>query len=265
MEFINWLTELTNLSATTLALLILCAFIAGFIDAIAGGGGLLTVPALLTAGLPPHIVLGTNKLAASFGSMTASYTFYRKKLFSPTFWRISFIATACGATIGTILVHFLDASVLNKILPIFIGFSAIYALFNKAKPTDNIHLPVDDPKLTIKQSVQGSILGFYDGFAGPGTGAFWTVSNLILYKMDILLSSGVARAMNFTSNIFSLFAFIYLGYVNFALGLLMGGFLMVGAFTGAHSAIKYGNKFIRPIFTLVVSIMAVKLAIDAWF
>src|SRR3990167_10645680 len=92
-----------------LAILALVAFVAGFIDAIAGGGGLLTIPALLTAGLPPHLVLGTNKLCATFGSATASYTFYRRKLFEPRRWRNALLATAIGALLGALLAHWLPA------------------------------------------------------------------------------------------------------------------------------------------------------------
>jgi uncharacterized membrane protein YfcA len=264
---LDWITEFAefiNLSPSILGVLILTAFAAGYIDAIAGGGGLLTVPVLLSSGLPPHVVLGTNKLASTFGTCMASYTFYKRQLFSPTFWKLSVISTAVGAIIGTIMVSFIDAKNLNKILPIFIGFSALYALFNRMKAEDSNQLPEINSTLKNKQISQGMLLGFYDGFAGPGTGAFWTVSNLFLYRLNILLASGVARSMNFISNIFSLIAFIYLGYVNFAVGLLMGVFLMLGSYTGAHSAIKYGNKFIRPVFTVVVSCMAIKLAFDAW-
>ncbi len=101
--------------------LTLCSvgFLAGLIDAIAGGGGMLTVPTLLTSGLPPHMALGTNKLAASFGSFTASITFYRKKLFDPLFWRRSLIFTAIGAIFGALAVSFLSMDFLNKALPIF--------------------------------------------------------------------------------------------------------------------------------------------------
>lgn len=264
MDLFNEFLHYIDLSATTILMLIAAAFVAGFIDAIAGGGGLLTVPALLSSGLPPHLALGTNKLAATFGSITASYTFYKKKLFDPVFWRLSFLATAIGAIVGTITVYYISADVLNKVLPVFIGFSALYALFNRVKEQTSTELPLKCRKQKVKQISQGLTLGFYDGFAGPGTGAFWTVSNLFLYKINLLLSSGLARAMNFTSNFFSLLAFIYLGQVNFVIGLAMGVFLMLGAYTGAHSAIKYGNKFIRPIFTLVVTLMTVKLAIDAW-
>lgn len=264
MEILNYLTELTGVTPSVLLLLLAAAFLAGFIDAIAGGGGLLTVPALLSSGLPPHIALGTNKLAATFGSFTASLAFYRKNLFAPKFWRAGLIMTAIGAVIGTYMVYIVDAAILMKILPVLIGFSALYALFNPIKQQENKLLPEKDQKTRLKMSAQGLTLGFYDGFAGPGTGAFWTVSNLILHKINLLMASGVARAMNFVSNFCSLIAFAWLNQVNYMLGLVMGSLLMVGAYTGAHSAIRFGNRFIRPIFTIVVSIMAVKLAFDAW-
>ena len=112
---------------------------------------------------------------------------------------------------------------------------------------------------------QGLILGFYDGVAGPGTGAFWTASSSALYKINILLSSGLARSTNFVSNICSLFTFIYLGYVNLLLGISMGFFIMIGAWLGAKSAIKFGNKFIKPVFISVVLLMSINLAFNAWY
>jgi uncharacterized protein len=265
LELSVWLAETTGMSTSYLIILIVCAFAAGFIDAIAGGGGLLTVPTLLASGLPPHVALGTNKLAATFGSLTAAITFYKKRLFDPVFWQVSFWLTAVGAIIGTFAVSYLDPSVLDKLLPLLIGFSALYALFNRSATSTHSELPKKSKSLVKKQSIQGIVLGFYDGFAGPGTGAFWTVSNLYLYKMNILLSSGVARSMNFVSNICSLITFIYLGYVNWVIGVSMGLFFMIGAYCGAHSAIKFGNQFIRPLFTFVVTVMAIKLAYDAWF
>jgi len=239
-------------------------FIAGFIDAIAGGGGMLTIPALLTSGLPPHLALGTNKLAASFGSFTASIAFYRKKLFKPSFWRYSICATAIGAIIGTLIVNYLSTDFLEKALPVIIVFTALYTIFAKNIINDSSELPQVNRSLRIKQIIQGLSLGFYDGVAGPGTGAFWTVSSTILYKINILLSSGLARSTNFISNIFSLLAFIYLGQVNFILGISMGIFIMLGALIGSHYAIKLGSKFIRPVFSVIVIGMAINLAYQAW-
>ncbi|TKB44681.1 TSUP family transporter [Thalassotalea mangrovi] len=256
MEFFSDPSLLITLSVVGL--------IAGFIDAVAGGGGLLTVPALLTSGLPPHMVLGTNKLSASFASFTASMTFFKKRLFNPLFWAQAAVATAIGALFGTLVVNLVSGELLEKVLPLIILLCAIYTVTIKSATEQTHRLPEVNNKLRIKQWLQGCSLGFYDGVAGPGTGTFWTVSSLGLYKMNILLSSGLARSMNFISNFTSLLTFIYLGHVNFVVGLSMGLFMILGSWLGARSAIRYGNKFIRPIFLFVVIIMAIKLALDAW-
>jgi uncharacterized protein len=239
-------------------------FLAGLIDAIAGGGGMLTVPTLLTAGLPPHVALGTNKLAATFGSFTASVTFYKKKLFDIAFWRISIVCTAIGAIIGTFIVKHLTIEFLDKALPLLIVTTAVYTLFAKGTVYNDTGLPKKNKALKIKQASQGLVLGFYDGIAGPGTGAFWTSSSSAIYKINILLSCGLARSTNFISNFFSLLTFIYLGYVNVLLGVAMGVFIMLGAWVGSHWAIKFGNKFIRPVFIVVILGMSCNLAYQAW-
>ncbi len=246
--------------------LLICGvgLIAGFIDAVVGGGGMLTIPALLSAGLPPHMALGTNKLAATFASSTAAWTYYKKQLFDPIFWRKSFYATGIGAICGTLAVNFISTELLDKALPLVILATAIYTVFNRFPSDSQNDLPQKGPSLVKKQWIQGLSLGFYDGIAGPGTGAFWTVSAAALYKVNILLASGLAKSMNFTSNILSLTTFIILGHINWVLGLSMGVCLMIGAYLGAHSAIRFGGKFIRPIFVLVVIVMAIKLAIEAW-
>ncbi|MCC5824924.1 TSUP family transporter [Alkalimonas sp.] len=247
-------------------LLILCAvaFTAGYIDAIAGGGGLLTIPALLTAGLPPHLALGTNKLAATFGSLTASVTYYRKRLFDPVFWRRSLLYTGIGAALGTLLVDQLSSAALEKYLPVVILLAAVYTLFNRIVPDDQLELPKQNRRLFWQQRTQGLALGFYDGVAGPGTGAFWMVSTMALYRINLLLTCGVARTMNFISNGVSLAVFLLLGHVFILLGLAMGLCLMAGAWLGAHSAIRFGSRFIRPVFISVVVAIALRLAWQAW-
>ncbi|HEY7867055.1 MAG TPA: TSUP family transporter, partial [Psychromonas sp.] len=152
-----------------------------------------------------------------------------------------------------------------KTLPIIILIVAIYTLLNQIHDIDNHQLPENKSIFRIKQIVQGFLLGFYDGSSGPGTGAFWVISNMRLYKLNILLSSGIAKAMNFTSNLTSLSVFICFGQVDWLIGLTMGACLMLGAYIGAHSAIRFGAKFIRPIFILIVVIMSIKLGYDAWF
>lgn len=245
-----------------LLLLIAVAFLAGFIDAIAGGGGLLMLPALLMAGLPPHLVLGTNKLCATFGSATASYMFYRRGLFAPRQWRNGLMATAIGAALGAGLAQWLPAAWLNQMLPVVVFACGVYLLFGRT-PT-----PSAAAAATIRQGrqwPQGAVLGFYDGVAGPGIGAFWMVSTLLLYPLDLVRASGVARSMSFISNALALAVFIAGGHVAWILGISMGIALMAGAFFGARLAIRGGSKFIRPIFILVVLALTAHLAWQHWY
>ena len=246
----------------TLLVLAVVAFVAGFIDAIAGGGGLLTTPALLTAGLPPHLVLGTNKLSSTFGSATAGFTFYRRKLFHPAQWKRALVGTAVGSLIGAVVAHYLPAELLNQMLPVIVFGCGLYLLFGG---TPKAPLDSNAPIKTKWQLPQGLGLGFYDGVAGPGTGAFWTVSTLLIYPVDLVKASGVARSMNFVSNAAALMVFALNGSVDWVIGLTMGVAVMAGAYIGAKTAIKGGAKFIRPVFITVVLGLTVRLAWQHWF
>src|SRR5690606_29190447 len=147
----------------TLCVLAAVAFVAGFIDAIAGGGGLLTLPALLMAGLPPHLVLGTNKLCATFGSATASLTFYRRRLFAPGEWKNALLATALGAVLGASVAHWMPAAWLNQLLPLVVFVCGLYLLLVKPpSATGDFQRPI----ARRRQWPHGLTLGFYDGVAG---------------------------------------------------------------------------------------------------
>lgn len=262
MDFTSMLPA--TIDPAILVALCAVAFLAGFIDAIAGGGGLLTVPALLMAGLPAHSVLGTNKLAATFGSLTASITYYRKGLFNPYYWRHALMATAIGACLGVWMVDYIDKLWLERFLPVVILIAAVYSLFAKVHPDDNAELPQQDQRQRILQRVQGFSLGFYDGIAGPGTGSFWMVSSMMLYKINLLLISGLSRTMNFVSNGFALVTFAYFGHIYYGLGIAMGLCLMLGAYFGAHTAIRFGSKLIKPLFIIMVIAIACRLLWQTW-
>jgi hypothetical protein len=253
------------LEPTLLIVLAVVAFVAGFIDGIAGGGGMLTVPALLSLGLPPHVALGTNKVAATFATSTAAFTYYRKKMFHPAVWKHVFVSTFVGAIIGTLIVDFISTALLDKVLPIIILATALYTIVYHPQHGKLHTDPNIPPQSKLKQIPQGLSLGFYDGIAGPGVGAFWVVSSMALYRLNILFASGLAKAMNLTSNVTSLVTFAILGHINWVLGLTMGVCLMAGAYVGAHSAIRFGTSLIRPVFILVVSILAIRLGYHAWF
>lgn len=241
-------------------LLAAAAFAAGAVDAVAGGGGLILLPALLSAGLPPHLALGTNKLAGTFGTLSASHAYVRRGLFRPSAWRVAIAATAIGALLGTLAVGQVPAPALGLLLPALIVVAGLYVVLQH---------PRRRPRTAAGAAPQGrgamlgGLLGFYDGFVGPGTGAFWTSAAMAVFRLDLLRASGVARAMNFVSNLVALAAFMLLGLVDYGIGLAMGASLMLGAWVGAHTAIRLGAGFIRPVFLVVVLALALRLVVQA--
>lgn len=257
--------ELT-LDFTTILLLGIAALLAGFIDAIAGGGGMLVMPALLGIGMPPHLVIGTNKLVGTFGTFSASLTFIRRGLFKPALWWAMSFGTFIGALIGAVLIYLMSADVLKKLLPLAILLAAAYLAWPRRSASATTHPKLPLPPPAIRRGVKlitGGLIGFYDGFIGPGTGAFWMAAAMKLFQLDLVAAAGVARFMNFVSNIAALLTFMVLGNIDYAIGLSMGVALMLGAFIGAHSAIRYGAPFIRPVFLLVVLLMAGRLLVTA--
>ncbi|MDG4548805.1 MAG: TSUP family transporter [Candidatus Contendobacter sp.] len=249
---------------TTALLLGGAALLAGFIDAIAGGGGMLVMPALLSTGMPPHLVVGTNKLVGTFGTFSASLTFIRKGLFQPALWWAMSLGTFVGALIGATLIYLMSAGVLKKLLPLAILLAAAYLIWpRRARPPaapPEPPLPPHSVRRGIKLAT-GGLIGFYDGFIGPGTGAFWMAAAIKLFRLDLVAAAGMARFMNFVSNLTALLTFMILGNIDYAIGLSMGALLMIGAFAGAHGAIRYGAPFIRPVFLLVVALMATRLLV----
>lgn len=253
--------EIDILSSVGLALIIV-SFLAGFIDAIAGGGGMLTIPAFLFAGIPPHIALGTNKLAASFGSFTACLTYYKKGLFKFNEWRWHVLATAFGAVFGTWLVNQISIEWLYKILPAIIFSVAVFSLSQRLWQTK--HTSSQRIRKRVA-SLHGFIIGTYDGVAGPGTGSFWTLSLQFFYGLPLLNAIGTTKLMNFTSNFISLCTFLLMGYVNVLLGISLGIALMAGAYIGAHTTMNLPTNVIAIFFNIFVIAISVRLAMVHWF
>lgn len=240
-----------ELGGEIIAILVLVAFIAGFVDSIAGGGGIITIPALMLAGLPPHIALGTNKLQASFGSLSATLHFYKKGHLRIK-ENLLFIASAfVFSFIGTILVQVFDANKLSKFLPFLLIAFAIYFLFSPKikEEASAARIGIVGLMLVI------GVIGFYDGFFGPGTGSFFMFALIMLGGFGMKSSLAHAKLFNFTTNIASLSCFALGGHIIYSVGLLMaiGGFL--GANLGSKVALRYGIKVIKPL-VVIVSILA---------
>ena len=237
-------------------------FLAGFVDSIAGGGGIITVPVLLSLGLPPHLALGTNKLQACFGSITSTTRYYRKKLFNFRDTWLGILFTLIGAAIGTILIQMIDADFLMKAIPLFLLAVFLYTLFSPK-------LGASDRQVAMSKflffPIAGILLGFYDGFFGPGTGSFWTIALVLLFGLNLKKATGTTKVMNFTSNIVSLIVFIIGGKVVLLAGIVMGSGQIAGAWVGSHMVIKHSTKFIRVFFLVVVAATITKIIWSEFF
>ncbi|MBU1171774.1 MAG: TSUP family transporter [Proteobacteria bacterium] len=244
------------LTPETGALLFATGLCAGFVDSIAGGGGLIALPVLLSAGLPPQLALGTNKLQGTCGTLTATINYIRKGevRLKEALYGIGF--TFIGAAAGAWAIQQMDGGFLKHLIPILLVLVFIYTV-----ATPKLGFSEKKPTLTtpVFYLVFGLILGFYDGFFGPGTGSFWTAAFLLLLGLNMTKAAGYTRVMNFTSNIVSLTVFIIGGNVWFAAGLCMGAGQIIGARAGSGLAIKKGAAFIRPVFITVVFLTIARL------
>jgi len=222
----------------------------GFIDAIAGGGGLIMMPALLSAGLPPHLALGTNKLQSAMGTGMSARTYRANGQYRITGNRLTvlivFTASACGA----LVVQAIDPAVLAPIIAVLLVVLALYVLLSHRMDDSDRH-----ERLSPRGYMPvGGAIGFYDGFFGPGTGSFLTTSLVGLRGLGLTRAAGLAKLFNFTSNAAALIMFALGGQVIWLLGLCIGIGSMTGSFLGSHSALRFGARLIRPL--LVVSSLA---------
>lgn len=247
-----------DFSFELLAILSVVAIIAGFIDAIAGGGGLLTIPALLFTGMTPVQAIATNKLQACFGSFTATRFFVKQNLVSPKKQIWGIVAASIGAILGAIAIQQFDSEILISLLPFALILIAVYLLLAK-----NFGEPAAKPKLNEKSFNQFFItsIGFYDGFFGPGTGTFFTLSYCKMRAMNLIQATAHAKLMNFTTNIISLLIFIISDQIIWQIGLAMALGQIIGARIGAATALKQGTDFIRYMTIAVCIAMSISLLI----
>ncbi|QLB19145.1 TSUP family transporter [Mannheimia granulomatis] len=244
-----------ELGMDILAILFAVGMLAGFIDAIAGGGGLLTIPALMAAGLPPAMALGTNKLQACGGSFSSSFYFIRKKAVNlKQIWYL-ILFTFIGSAAGTIFVQHIDVEFLKKLLPFLILIIGIYFLFS---PT----IGDEDRKQRISFSMFAFVaaaLGFYDGMFGPAAGSFMTLAFILLLGFNLSKSVAHAKVINFTSNFASLIFFTLGGAVVWKVGLIMMAGQFIGGTLGAKMVMTKGKQLIRPMLVTMSFAMVAKM------
>ncbi|MBI9084878.1 MAG: TSUP family transporter [Desulfobacterales bacterium] len=245
-----------EMTTDILALLVATGFCAGFVDSIAGGGGLISLPILISVGLPPQLALGTNKLQSSFGTLFAAYNYIKKGVIDVKTAAPAVVFTFLGAAIGSWAVQQMDAAFIRHLIPVMLLLVLAYMIFSK-NPGDmdrSARMPA-----FVFALVFGLALGFYDGFFGPGTGSFWTAALIVLLGHNMTRAAGFTRIVNLTSNVVALGGFILGGNVMWSAGLCMAAGQIVGARVGSGLAIKNGARFIRPVFITVVLLTIVRL------
>lgn len=249
--------ETFEISMLSILVLVAVAIVAGYIDTLVGGGGLITIPALLAAGIPPIYALGTNKLQAVAGSGTASLTLLlrRKVQFADVRWWM--LAAFIGSAVGSIAVQFIDSSALRVLIPIVIIGIAIYFLFMPR----NIE-PDRKPRLGRTAYGLSAVpgVGFYDGMFGPGTGSFFVWAGVALRGQTMVPATIVAKTLNFATNIASLLVFIAFGKVLW----LIGGAMIVGQFIGASLGARTLLKIDPSVLRYLVIVMCGIILLAWW-
>ena len=242
-----------------LATMFVVAAIAGAFDAIAGGGGLLTVPALLLTGMNPVAALGTNKLQGAFGALSSTTAFARRGLID---WK-SALPIAGGAAVaglcGALCASLLSPRVLAALVPVLLIVIALYFGFSRGLKGEDVQ-----PRLTVPVFAFciAPLVGFYDGIFGPGAGAFYMVAIVTMLGYGVLKATAHTKLANAASNLGSLTLFALKGVVVWPVGLAMAVGAFIGAQVGSRLAMRFGPKLIRPLLVVISCAMAVKLLAD---
>ncbi|MBE5761460.1 MAG: sulfite exporter TauE/SafE family protein [Clostridiales bacterium] len=249
------------MTLTPLMFIIVCPllFIAGFVDAIGGGGGLISLPAYLLAGLPVHQAIATNKLSSACGTTLATLRFIKNGLVN---WKLAIPTIAfaiIGSSIGANASMAMDESVMEKVLFVVLPVVA-FVVLNKKLFRDNEESEIIINKKTLLIAVISSLaVGFYDGFYGPGTGTFLIIAFTVFAKLSMKSANAQAKVINLTTNLTSLSIFLMNGQVLFPLGIAAAVCNMAGGYLGAGLAMSKGSKITRPVIFIVLILLFLKI------
>jgi uncharacterized membrane protein YfcA len=254
--------DLANYSFEILTFLFIVGMVAGFLDTLVGGGGLLAVPALLLSGIPPIYVLGTNKFQGSMGTGIATLLLFRKKKLEWNAIKYLMLASFIGSVIGGAIVQFIDTKVLSFVIPIVLVFIAIYFIISpkpKVGPQNSVSNRSFD-----KYAVPS--IGFYDGMFGPGAGSFFVMTGVMLKKLAIIQATILAKPLNFASNIAGFIVFFSFGHIAFLIGLIMMLGQLIGSFCGTHYLVKANPRVLRLMIVVMSLAMLIRYSYSmGWF
>ncbi len=242
------------------AFLIVCplVFLAGFVDSIAGGGGLISLPAYLLAGLPIHNAIATNKLSSTTGTLVSTLRLVRNHFADLKLALPCMAASFCGSILGARIALLTSDAILKIVLLILLPIVAFYVLKKKDLEPDLTTQPSHRTQLAI---LIGSslLIGIYDGFYGPGTGTFLLLVYTALAKIDVRTASGNVKLVNLSSNVSALVTFLLAGKVIWTLGLAASVFSIAGHYIGSGMVMKNGTRIVRPIILVVLSLLFLKI------
>ena len=246
--------DIANFSIEILAFLFFVGVVAGFLDTLVGGGGLLAVPALLLSGIPPIYVLGTNKFQGSMGTGIATFLLFRKKKLDWNSLKNLMFASFIGSIVGGVIIQFVDTQFLSFVIPIVLVFIAIYFIVSP-KPKSTVGNSKPNKKFEL---FAVPVVGFYDGMFGPGAGSFFAMTGVMLKKLEIIQATILAKPLNFASNIAGFIVFFSFGHIAFLIGILMMMGQMIGAFFGTHYLLKANPLIIRFLIVIISISMLIK-------
>lgn len=247
-----------TLDLTILVALGFVGLFAGFVDAIAGGGGLISLPALLAAGIPPIAAFGTNKVQSVIGTAMAATTYWRKGFISLPDLVVPIGLTFVGAFLGAAAAKQIDTSILSYAVPVALIVIALYFTFAPKLSDADSHARLGFATFV---PVMGFVIGFYDGIFGPGTGSFLTMGFVVLFGLGVTRAAGNTKVLNLTSNLGALALFIPSGDVVWSAAIVMAIGQLIGGYLGAMTGIRFGAKLIRPLVVVVSIVLAIRLLV----
>ncbi|MDX6771171.1 MAG: TSUP family transporter [Elusimicrobiota bacterium] len=251
-----------DLSPAAFAGLSAAVFLAGAVDALAGGGGLITLPAYLAVGLDPALVLGTNKLSACFGTVVSTVRYHRALRFSVRAFLPAIAASLVGSWLGARLAILVDPSWLRPLLLAALPVIAFLVWSRRDFGAHDASHRLPAPTLARQGAAVSFPVGLYDGFFGPGTGTFFALGFTRWCGYDLLNATARAKILNLVSNLAALAAFAWAGRLDWRLGLTMAGMSVAGNWVGSHLGVRNGAAAIRPVVALVCGGLFFKLLFD---
>lgn len=254
--------ELVQLSYNVLTLLFIVAIFAGTIDTLAGGGGLITVPALLMAGVSPIQALATNKVQGGTGTAVATLMMFRKRRITWESVRPLMIASCIGATLGTIAVHFIDTQALQIVIPLILFLTGFYFLCAPLINKTRFIREMPTQSLTSYTRSTVPLVGFYDGMFGPGAGSFFTLGGVARRRLPIVEATAQAKALNFASNIASMAVYVASGKVVWIAGFVMMAGQALGAWLGSRLLLAIKPEFLRWLVVIICFSVLAKYLYD---